>query len=68
MAGLGRDVLFANMFANMGANGPDSFASHLHAIGSHIGNQANGFAANINAFIQLLCCAHGDLRPHAQLA
>ena len=44
------------------------FHAHLHAIGSHIGNQASGFSTDIHPFIQLLGNLHCTTGRKAQLA
>ena len=47
---------------------PHRLHAHLHAIGSHIGDQAGNLAANIDPFIQLLGNLHGSAGRKAQLA
>ena len=41
---------------------------HGDAVGSHIGDQAHGLAADIDAFIKALRDLHGALGVEAQLA
>ena len=41
---------------------------HLHAVGSHVGDQAGGLAVDVDAFVQALRQAHGLLRAEAQFA
>ena len=40
----------------------------LHAVGPHIGDQADGLAADVDSLIELLCRLHGALRRKAELA
>jgi hypothetical protein len=63
-----RHVVAAERSADMGAYRVDRLARHLHAVGSHIGDQPHRLAAQLHAFIKLLRRAHGHLRAHAQLA
>ena len=61
---IARAVALADGMARIG----NAFARHLHAIGSHISNEADGFAADIDAFIKLLRDLHGALGVEAELA
>jgi len=62
------DVLVTKRFGDVASNRGDRLARHLHAVGPHIGDQANRFAAELHTFVKLLGDAHGRLRPHSQLA
>ena len=44
-------VTLAETLVNILADRSNSFAAQLNTVGSHIGDQASGFAANIDAFI-----------------
>ncbi len=46
----------------------DAFGRHLHAIGTHIGDETDRLAADIDAFIKLLRDLHGALGREAELA
>ena len=46
----------------------EGFRRGLDTVGPHIGDQTNGLAANIDAFIELLSCLHGALGREAELA
>ena len=46
----------------------DRLGGELHAVGAHIGDQADGLAADVDAFIQALGDAHGRGGSDAQLA
>ena len=52
----------------MVADGVDRLARHLHAVGPHVGDEADGLAADVDAFIELLRHAHRLLRAEAELA
>ncbi|MCY1383246.1 hypothetical protein D9M69_713530 [compost metagenome] len=54
-----RHVVRAKAFANRVAGSSDRFRSHLHAVGTHIGDETGGFAANVHAFIKALRHLHG---------
>ena len=41
------------------ANLHDGFSRHIEGVGTHVGNQTNGSAADVYAFIQLLRDTHG---------
>ncbi len=41
---------------------------HLHAVGPHVGDQADGLAADVHALVQLLRHPHRRLRAEAELA
>ena len=61
-------VSVAMVTGNDPAHGGDRLLAHLHAIGSHIGDQTNGFTADINALIQALRDPHGPGCPKSELA
>ena len=74
---LGLGLVVARLFGDVG--GPitagDDFArlvdgllGHLHAVGPHIGDQADGLPADVDAFVQLLRRLHGALGREAELA
>ena len=50
------------------ADGGDRFAGNLHAVGTHISDQADGLAADVDAFIETLRHPHRVRRREAQLA
>ena len=67
-AGGDGDVGVAVFLAQEAADAVDGFAGHLHAVRPHVGDQADGFAAEFDTFIELLRGAHGGLRAHAEFA
>ena len=50
------------------AAGVDGLVGHGHAVGSHIGDQADRLAADVDAFIKALRDLHGALGAEVQLA
>ena len=62
------DIVLAIDLADDIAGFGDAFWAHGDAVGSHIGDQADGLAADVDAFIQLLGGLHGALGGEAQLA
>ncbi len=46
----------------------DRFLGDLHAVGTHISNETDGLAADIDALIEPLCDPHGVRRREAQLS
>ena len=64
----GRDILRAVFLADQGSGFGDRFGHDGDAVGSHIGDQAGGLAADVDAFIQALGDLHGALGVEAQLA
>ena len=48
--------------------GGDGLAGHLDAVGPHIGDQADGFAADVDALVKPLGDLHGVLGAEVQLA
>ncbi len=61
---IGVAVILADHLAGLG----DRLGRDLHAVGSHIGDEAGGLAADVDAFIQPLRDAHGVRRREAELA
>ena len=66
IARLLRQVLFAELLADRVAGGADRLRRHLHAVGSHIGDQAGRLAADVEAFIEALRDLHGARRREAE--
>ena len=64
----GRHITVAIPLADDAARFGDGFAHHGDAVGSHIGDQADGVAADLDAFIEALRDLHGALGGEAQLA
>ncbi|MCY1293108.1 hypothetical protein D9M70_423560 [compost metagenome] len=54
-----RQVAVAELVGNRLARGLDRFRRHLHAVGTHIGDQTDRLAADVDAFIELLRDLHG---------
>ncbi len=46
----------------------DRFVGDLHAVGAHIGDEADRLAADVDAFVEPLRHAHGMRRSEAELA
>ena len=67
-ARLGRDVIGAEAVTHMAANGVDGLACHRNTIGSHIGDQPDRIAVDIDTFIKLLRQTHDLLGGQAELA
>ena len=67
-ARVGGEILRAEGMADLLARGLDRLARHLDAVGSHIGDQTDGFAAQIHTLIESLRDAHGLLRAQPELA
>ena len=67
---LGRcgQIIFADFVFDIVADFGERFVGKGHAVGTHIGNQADSALSHIDAFIQLLRGAHGAVGGHAQLA
>ena len=61
---IGVAVILADHLARLG----DRRTVDLHAVGSHIGNETGGLAADIDAFIEPLRDPHGMRRRKAELA
>ena len=63
-----RDVFRAEFLADDAARRCDGRAVHVDAVGSHIGDEADGLAADIDAFIEPLSELHRPGRGEAELA
>ncbi len=48
------------------AHGIDRLARHLHAVGPHVGDEADRIAVDLDPFVQALRDAHGLLRAEAK--
>ena len=62
------DVIRAEIGFDLAPDGGDGLFRKLHAVGSHVGDETHGVAADVDAFIELLRQAHGLLRGEAELA
>ena len=63
-----RHIFGAEFLADHRARGRHRLRRDIDAIGTHVGDEARRFAANIDAFIKALGEAHGVFRRHAQFA
>ena len=63
-----RHVFLAVIASEHGADVGNRLRRHVDAVGTHIGDQAGGFAVDLHAFIEPLREAHGDRRGEAELA
>ena len=61
-------VFLAVVAAQHRADVGDRLRRHVDAVGTHIGDQAGGFAVDLHAFIEPLREAHGDGRGKAELS
>ncbi len=61
-----RQVSGAEFLGDGVARGVDRLRRHLHAVGSHIGDQAGGLAADVHAFIEALRHLHGARWPRSR--
>ena len=68
IARLFRHIFCAEAFADGVAGRVDGFWSYLHAIGTHIGDQAGSLAANIDTFVKSLRHLHGARGRKSELA
>ena len=75
VAGLGlvdpgrlRQVGLPEAFDDGVADSADGLVGDLHAVGPHVGDQADHLAAQVDALVELLCGAHGPGRAEAELA
>ena len=68
LAGRSGHVFLAIVAAQHRADVRDRLRRHVDAVGTHISDQAGGFAVDLHAFIEPLCEAHGDGRGKAQLS
>ncbi len=53
-----RQVTFTELFADGASRRIDRFRRHLHAVRTHIGDQTDGLAANVDALVKLLRDLH----------
>ena len=65
---LGWQCMVAVAFGYVGTQLLQRILCKIDRVGSHIGDQTHGIAANVHAFIQLLCHAHGAAGGEAKLA
>ncbi len=68
LARRGRHVVFAVVGADDLAGRGDRLGRDVDAVGSHIGDEADGLAVELDAFIEPLREAHGVRRREAELA
>ena len=68
VARLLRQIAVAEFLADFAACLCDGLGNDLHAVRSHIGDEAHGFAADIDPLIELLGGVHGLPGIEAQLA
>lgn len=66
LARLFRQVFRTEFLGNGIACGVDCLGCHLHAVGSHIGDQTGGLAADLHAFIEALRHLHGAAGREAE--
>ena len=62
-----REVALAELPADRLAGALDCFRSHLHAVGAHIGDQADRLAADVETLVEALRHLHGAHRREAEL-
>jgi hypothetical protein len=63
-----RHVAVAVFLADHPARGLHGFRRHVDAVGTHIGDETDGLAADVDAFVEPLRDAHGLRRGKAELA
>ena len=63
-----RQIFCRKVATDVVANFGNGFLRQRHRVGTHVGNQADGLAADVHPFIERLCGAHGPFGGHAQLA
>jgi hypothetical protein len=68
LADEGRDVGLRILPRDEAADGVDRLGHDRHAVGSHVGDEADGLAVEIHALIEALGDLHGLLGGEAQLA
>ncbi len=68
LADEGRDEALGKQLLDLLADVADRFGNDVDAVGSHVGDKADGLAADIDAFIKTLGDLHGLLGRKAQLA
>ena len=61
-----RQIFLAEFLGDRAARRVDRLGRHLHAVGAHIGDEAGGLAADIDAFIEPLRDLHGARRPRSR--
>ena len=61
-----RHVALAELCLDLAARRRDCLGYDLHAVRSHISNEAHGLAADVDAFIEALGDLHGLTRGEAQ--
>ena len=64
----GRDVRRAVLGLDQAAGLADRLRRELHAVGTHVGDEADRLAADVDAFVQALGDAHGGGGAEAELA
>ncbi len=62
-----RHVARSELVEHGGTGSVDGFRCHLHTVGTHIGNETDSLAADIDTFIKLLGDLHGARRREAEL-
>ena len=62
------DVVGAVVLADHAADGGDRFRVHVDAVGTHISDETDGLAADVDAFVEPLREPHGVRRREAELA
>ncbi len=63
-----RHIFVAEFAADHRAGAGDGFGRDVHAVGAHIGDEADRLAADVHALIKLLRHPHRDFGRHAQFA
>ena len=63
-----RNIGLAVFRADEGADRGDRLVGDLHAVGTHIGDEADGIAADVDALVEALRDPHGVGRRKAELA
>jgi len=64
----GRQVVGGEVVRDVTADLGDGFVGQVHRVGTHIGDQTDGLAADVHAFVQRLRGAHRAVGGHAELA
>jgi hypothetical protein len=64
----GGQVVLAVALGDQGADLVQRLLGQVHRVGTHVGDQADGLAADVHAFVELLRHAHGAAGGEAQLA
>src|SRR5262249_61135811 len=68
LARRGRHIVAAVIGADQAAGGGERLLGDVDAVGAHIGNEADGLAVDVDAFIEPLRDAHGVGGREAELA